>query len=262
MATELDSGDITHMAALSGRYDDLVTKDYSVFHTYHVEPFLDRLTKRLPRGRLLDVGCGTAVVALAAASRGLTVVGVDHTPEMLEIARRKAADLGLADRVSLEVGDANSLPYPDASFDVVTCQRVLHHLPQLRPCLSEIARVLKPGGSFYISDCCRDVAPVKRALIDLKRTVTRSNGLGRLTDDAEETLPDVLSEDEEPISGQELLTTLADVGLRTESVLFLAELGYRSYLSERMRWNLIRLLSFPWRQSKGEMVFTTGVKLA
>jgi len=262
MATDVDGRDIAHMAALASRYDDLVTKDYAVFHTYHVEPYLDRLVQRLPQGTLLDVGCGTAVVGLAAASRGLDVVGIDHTQEMLDVAIRKAKELGLAERTRFQVGDATAMPFPDSSFDAVVCQRMLHHLPDMRPCLQEISRVLKPGGSFYIADSCRDVTPVKSTLINLKRSVVRKHSLSRLTDEAEEELPELLSEDEWPVSGEELVSTIADVGLEKDSLLFLTSLGYRSYLSESMTWNLIRLLSFPWRRSKGEMVFVTGTKPA
>lgn len=261
MAAEgVDERDIEHMAALANRYDDLITKDYAVFHTYHVEPYLDRLVQRLPQGDLLDVGCGTAVVGLAAASRGLDVVGIDHTQEMLDIATRKAKALGLEERIRFEVGDATAMSFPDASFDVVMSQRMLHHLPNQRLCLEEIARVLKPGGFFYIADVCRDVTPVKSTLKSARRLVVRKPGISRLTDEAEDDLPAILSEDEWPVSGDELVANIADVGLERDSLLFLTSLGYRSYLSESMWWNVIRLLSFPW--SKGEMVFVTGTKPA
>jgi SAM-dependent methyltransferase len=118
---------------------------------------------------VLDLGCGTGVVTIAAAARGFRVVGVDHSPEMLEIARRKVDDAGLADRVELEAGEADRLRFGAGEFDGVLCQGLLHHLPELGPCLDEVDRALKPGGFLYVSEPTRDATPLKRALLRLWR---------------------------------------------------------------------------------------------
>lgn len=99
---------------------------------------------------MLDLGCGTGAVALRLAEGGLRVNGVDHSPEMLGLARAKAAERGMADLIEVETGDVRELCVGNAEFDAVTCQGLLHHLEDSDLCLGELARVLKPGGCFYI----------------------------------------------------------------------------------------------------------------
>jgi SAM-dependent methyltransferase len=93
---------------------------------------------------VLDVGCGTGVVALAAARTGAQVVGLDLTPELLVRAKENAA---LAD-VSIEwhEGDAEALPFGDARFDVVVSQFGHMFAPRPEVATAEMLRVLKPGG--------------------------------------------------------------------------------------------------------------------
>jgi SAM-dependent methyltransferase len=97
-----------------------------------------------PDQRVLDVGCGTGVVAITAARKGAVVSGVDLTPALLERARQSAAIAGVA--CAFVEGDAEALPYRDATFDVVLSQ--FGHMFAPRPALatSELLRVLKPGG--------------------------------------------------------------------------------------------------------------------
>src|SRR5262245_2477770 len=80
--------------------------------------------------RVLDVGCGTGTLALAAKRRvgaNGSVHGVDASPEMVARARTKSGQHG--HQISFEVAAAQSLPFPDTSFDVVLCSLALHHLP-------------------------------------------------------------------------------------------------------------------------------------
>ncbi len=115
----------------------------------------------MPGERVLDVGCGTGDLTLRAAERaGATgqVCGIDPGPEMIAVARRKAARAQAA--IDFRVAVVEQLPYPDASFDVVLISLVLHHLPaDLKSiALAEIRRVLrspdvvtgKPGGRLVI----------------------------------------------------------------------------------------------------------------
>lgn len=95
--------------------------------------------------RLLDLATGTGTIARAAAGRGAEVIGLDASPEMLEIARR------LAPGVELTVGDAAALPFASGSFDVVTCGLSLSHFPEPVPALAEVRRVLTQGGIFVAS---------------------------------------------------------------------------------------------------------------
>ncbi len=101
-----------------------------------------------PGGRVLDLCCGTGDVAraLAAAEAGrMQVVGLDFTPEMLEVARQ-ATPPGLA--VRYEQGDALALPFPEGSFDAVTCAYGLRNLADLDRGLREAFRVLRTGGKL------------------------------------------------------------------------------------------------------------------
>jgi SAM-dependent methyltransferase len=99
--------------------------------------------------RVLDVGCGTGVVAVTAAREGAKVFGLDLTPVLLERARENASIAGV-DAEFVE-GDAEALPYPDASFDVVLSQ--FGHIFAPRPAVAtrEMLRVLKSGGRIAFS---------------------------------------------------------------------------------------------------------------
>jgi ubiquinone/menaquinone biosynthesis C-methylase UbiE len=102
------------------------------------------------RGKeVLDVGCGTGVVALTAARLGARVVGVDLTPELLEHARENQAISGLD--VAWQEGDAEALPFADARFDVVVSQFGHMFAPRPEVAVKEMLRVLKPGGTIAFS---------------------------------------------------------------------------------------------------------------
>jgi SAM-dependent methyltransferase len=98
-----------------------------------------------PGERVLDVGTGTGVVALTAARLGARVTALDLTPELLAQARENAKIAGL-DAITWSEGDAESLPYPDASFDVVLSQFGHLFAPRPEVAVAEMRRVLKPGG--------------------------------------------------------------------------------------------------------------------
>ena len=107
----------------------------------------------IPSGRpidALDAGCGTGFLSLEMAARGHRVSGIDFAPAMLAAARRKAAAQGLS--VHFEEGDAEQLPFPPGSFDLVISRHVLWTLPHPEAAIDEWIRVLKPGGRLAVVD--------------------------------------------------------------------------------------------------------------
>jgi ubiquinone/menaquinone biosynthesis C-methylase UbiE len=120
--------------------------------------FRDRLVQlaRLEAGdSVLDIGCGTGTLAIAAKRRvGATgmVEAIDASPEMIERATRKAARAEID--VVFRTGSAEALPFPNGRFDVVLSTLMLHHLPRpaREQCMSEVRRVLRPGGRVLAVD--------------------------------------------------------------------------------------------------------------
>jgi len=98
---------------------------------------------------VLDVACGTGVVAVTAARRGAYVRGLDLSPALLEDARRNAAVIGA--EIEFVEGDVEALPYADASFDVVLSQFGHMFAPRPEVAIAEMLRVLKPGGRIAFS---------------------------------------------------------------------------------------------------------------
>ena len=107
--------------------------------------------------RILDLATGTADFALAAAQRfpDAHVTGVDLTPAMLDIGRRKVAGAGLADRISFEEDDARALTRVKETFDTVLCAFGFRNFPDHAAALREVARVLSPGGQLLVLELFR-----------------------------------------------------------------------------------------------------------
>ena len=101
----------------------------------------------VPGQAVLDVASGTAGVALQIAARtGASVVGVDLTEQMLRQGQRNVAGAGLSDRIRLTAGRAEQLPFADATFDALTFTYLLRYVLDPQATLTELARVVKPGG--------------------------------------------------------------------------------------------------------------------
>lgn len=99
----------------------------------------------------LDVATAAGHTAFAFAPHVSTVTATDLTPEMVELCAERAVELGHTN-VTTKLADAESLPFEDASFDLVTCRIAPHHFPNPAKFVSEVARVLVPGGTLALVD--------------------------------------------------------------------------------------------------------------
>ena len=115
--------------------------------------------------RVLDLATGTGDFALAVARLGpQQVVGIDMAIEMLRLGAAKVAAKGLSARVELLVGDAEQLPFQEATFDMVTGAFGVRNFGHIPSGLAEAYRVLKPGGQLLVLDFCEPTAPLFRQL--------------------------------------------------------------------------------------------------
>jgi ubiquinone/menaquinone biosynthesis C-methylase UbiE len=167
-SSNTDSAPATRGAVIrwAGHYDQVVSL-LTLGRRARLRNMTIALARIQPGDRVLEVGCGTGDVAIAACApagpRG-SVSGIDAGPEMIAVARAKAARAGVA--VDFRVEPIEALTYPDATFDIVLSSLMMHHLPDdlKRQGLAEIARVLKPGGRLLIVDVKRPSGRLSRAL--------------------------------------------------------------------------------------------------
>jgi SAM-dependent methyltransferase len=133
---------------MDGNYDY-----FSRFMESSAVEFLDRLNIQ-PGTRLLDVACGSGQLALIAARRGARVTGVDIATNAIAAARGRAASERLD--AQFDEGDAEDLPYPDASFDVVATMYGAMFAPRPERVAAELLRVCRPGGTIAMANWTRE----------------------------------------------------------------------------------------------------------
>jgi SAM-dependent methyltransferase len=104
-----------------------------------------------PGATVLDAGCGGGSLAVALASRGYRVVGVESSVDCVARARTRVAQSGVAGLVSINRGDVTALPLADASVDAVVSGEVLEHVATDAAAAAEYRRVLRPGGACIVS---------------------------------------------------------------------------------------------------------------
>ena len=143
-------------ATIADRYD-VITRVLSYGQDRRWKARLIALASLAPRDRVLDLACGTGDLTFAAAESSGTVVGLDLTLRMLEHARARGT------KPMCVCGDMLALPFPSASFDVVTTGYGLRNVPDLKAALTEMHRVLAPGGRILSLDFNRPDNPVVRA---------------------------------------------------------------------------------------------------
>lgn len=140
-----------HFHWLTRWYDPIMRR---LFPESRIKTALIAQARIQPGQDVLDVGCGTGTLTLMIKQiqPDAGVNGLDMDPQILDIARRKAEQTGVA--IVLQQGTATCLPYPDESFDHVFASLMLHHLTRQdkQQALREAFRVLKPGGELHIAD--------------------------------------------------------------------------------------------------------------
>lgn len=155
------------------RYYDLIMALLTFGREKKLRQMEIRLAQLMPGDKVLEIGCGTGALSLAAKAQVGTsgeVVGIDIAPEMVAAASRKATRKGVD--VSFQVGSIANIPFPDNRFDVVMCSFMIFHMPddvRIKG-FREIYRVLKSGGHLFIFDGAssdkrydvRELAPVLR----------------------------------------------------------------------------------------------------
>ncbi len=120
-------------------------------------------------GHFLDVGTGPAQIPILLAQKcpNINFTAIDLSNEMLKIAKQHIADSDLTDRITLELVDAKSLPYPDNTFDGLISNSIVHHIHDSLTALKEMGRVMKPTGVVLIRDLIRPETPeAAQAFVD------------------------------------------------------------------------------------------------
>ncbi len=120
-------------------------KDIKGQHARSLYPVLLKKLFHIPFRSALDLGCGTGEMLKLIFQKDAdkALYGIDLSEKMLSVAKSK-----LPDQVKLLLGDSESLPFPDNTFDVMFCNDSFHHYPAPMNVLREVHRVLKPGGTF------------------------------------------------------------------------------------------------------------------
>src|SRR5512135_3397110 len=155
-------------ASVASRYDVMNDLMSGGVHRLWKARFIEAVRPR-PGERLLDVAGGTGDIALrflARAGEGASAVICDLSPEMVAVGRDRAIDRGRVAGLHHVVGNAESLPFADRSFDVYTIAFGLRNVTHIDAALAEARRVLKPGGRFFCLEFSHVVLPALRRLYD------------------------------------------------------------------------------------------------
>lgn len=150
----------TLFATIADRYD-LITVLLSYGRDRYWKQQLVAMAATDQAASALDLATGTGDIAFALQARAVRVVGLDVTFRMIELARAKARERSAP---SFLVGDMQALPFPSATFDLVTTGYGLRNVPNLATALDEASRVLKPGGQMLSLDFNRPANVLVRAL--------------------------------------------------------------------------------------------------
>jgi ubiquinone/menaquinone biosynthesis C-methylase UbiE len=123
---------------------------------------------------ILDAGCGTGSHTARLARRGFSVQAIDFSDHALEHARRNLQGQGFDDRVAFRQADLLDLPFPDGEFEYAVCWGVLLHVPDVERAVTELARVIAPGGMLAISET--NLRSAQTLALRAARTALRRSG--------------------------------------------------------------------------------------
>lgn len=192
--------------------------DYNVFSESANARLIDsfvRLSGLEPGARVIDLGCGSGTFTYLLKQRGYAAAGLDMSPKLLQLARRKYPDL------QFDEGDVEALPYEDGSVDGILLSGIVHHLPDARQCAGEVMRVLKRKGRFVAFDPNR-ANPFMYLYRDRSSPFYHSVGV---------------TANERPVRAREVAETFRAAGLEVRTD-YLSKLPYRYVASPMARVGL------------------------
>ncbi len=133
-------------------YAEFYDKKFKFLDSFEKDELM-RMVGDINGKKVLDVGCGTGRLERKLIDAGAEIIGIDVSSEMIKAAKKKFP------KVEFVKGDIENLPFEDEAFDLVVCSFVVVHLKNLDKAFEEIYRVLKPGGTFVLTNINQRKAP-------------------------------------------------------------------------------------------------------
>ena len=149
-------------------YDNIASNIFAPIYPDIAKAMVERTG--VTAGRLLDMGCGGGHMGFAVMALGdFTADFCDINPQAVQVAARRAEELGFADRVRVQTADVHALPFPDRSFDLIVSRGSMPFWEDQRKAFRELYRVLRPGGRAYVGGGLGNVQHQKRSKEQMER---------------------------------------------------------------------------------------------